>query len=387
MKPHRYYALLALAFILLAGLFLYHFFLQGGQTAISPDGSRYLAMARGETVDLPFNTRLVGPFVVSVIAYLFGVSVQTAFHLVTASSLLASLLLIIYLLASQGNSVTYQLGVLIAFGAELAVFYGFLPILVDGLLLLLTCLLIVALHKDKLALGLIIICLAALTKEYGVLLALPWAIHAYKKRARRGYLAAASLPVLLLTAAILLLPGQPGAYQNYQDYASTQLRYRAFWLYLDNLYNYLKLGYIQAWGAVWPVLLLSTLAIFKKYVARRAFAIEDLYYAIMMVTVPVLLTADWNRTFMILVPFASLAAISMPIAQRMRFGVPLALGGLATALSRSYYTVNFSGGTFPRFYKPAILTASIGASIWLIILSGSAASSSCKDAAQLAVKD
>ena len=182
MRTIKYYAYLALAFALVGSLFAYQFFYQDGRYSSTPDGIRYLAAARGETVDLPYNSRIVVPLVASLIARLTAVSVSTAFNILTITGLLGSLLLLVYLLERRGVFGLYSAALITAFGAGLAVFHGKYPTLVDMPLLLLTCLTIVALDHGKLFVALAIICIAALTKEYGVLLTLAWAIQAYKQK-------------------------------------------------------------------------------------------------------------------------------------------------------------------------------------------------------------
>jgi hypothetical protein len=305
---------------------------------------------------------------VACLTYLTGISVQTAFHIITAGCFISSLILLSHLLKKYAGSGLYQFGIVVALGSQLAVFYGLHPVLVDGVLLLLTCLMIVAIQKEKLVLSFIFVCLAALTKEYGVLLALPWAIFAYRKGVRRVYIFAfAFLPLILVLIAILSLPVQAGVYYGYEDYVVTQLKYQAIWLQTDNFYYYFKLAYFQAWGAVWPVLLMSILVVYRKYKDRTSFTKDEQLFSIMLLSLPILLTADWNRTLLLLIPFAIIVAGSLS-ALRFSFVIPLALGGFSTALARSYYYVILHGGTFPRLYKPFLLTLSIGSSIFLIII-------------------
>ncbi len=361
MRTIKYYAYLALAFALVGSLFAYQFFYQDGRYSSTPDGIRYLAAAQGETVDLPYNSRIVVPLVASLIARLTTVSVSAAFTILTITSLLGSLLLLVYLLERRGVFGVYSAAIITAFGAGLAVFHGKYPTLVDMPLLLLTCLTIVALDHGKLFVALAIICVAALTKEYGVLLTLAWAIQAYKQKGAY-IIVGAVLPVAAVMAAVLLSPSQPGVYPSHQSFLISQLKYQAFWLYPEYLFNYLKLAYFWAWGAVWPILLLSVWALIKTLRDESVFTMDQLRYSAMLFATPILLTGDWDRTFVLLVPFACLVLVSSHFARDVRFCFLLGVGGLSTALLRSYYIIPSNP------YKLILVLVSVSASAALVII-------------------
>src|SRR5262249_27600306 len=155
----------------------------GGSAHRILDSSAYLQISNGEQVSVPFNTRIVTPLLARLIASVAGLSPSAAFQVLTPITLLASLLLLSEAIRKRGGSATWQAGVLLAFGCSLAVTFGYTPVLADPMLLLLVCLTIAALDAGHLAVALSLACLAALTKEYGVVLGLVWSSHAY----RRGF--------------------------------------------------------------------------------------------------------------------------------------------------------------------------------------------------------
>lgn len=355
---------LALAFAVTGTLFAYRFF-QAGRDSLTPDGIRYLAAAQGETVDLPYNSRIVGPVIVSLVARSTGLSAHAAFDIVTAISLLASMLLLVFMLERRGAAVGYQVAVVLASGSAYAVFYGSYPVLVDGILLLLTCLLILALDYDRLALALVAVCVAALTKEYGALLALPWAVHARK---RSKIYVAALLPFALVIGAALLSPARPGVYTSHEAFVISQLKYQAFWLYPEYFFSFLKLAYFWAWGAAWPLLLFSVSVVLNKFVSRSALTMDEMRFLAVLVACPILLTGDWDRTFMLVTPFACITAMASPLTRELRFTLLLGAGGLATSMARSYYFSSNAGNVLPGAYKVVPLTVGIAASALLAII-------------------
>ena len=367
MRTIKYYAYLALAFALVGSLFAYQFFFQGGRYSSTPDGVYYLAAAQGETVELPYNSRIVVPLVASLIARLTAVSVSAAFHILTITSLLGSLLLLVYLLERRGVFGVYSAALVTAFGAGLAIFHGKYPTLLDMPLLLLTCLTIVALDHGKLFVALAIICVAALTKEYGALLTLAWAVQAYKQKGAYT-VACAILPVAVVVAAVLLSPSRPGVYPTHQSFLISQLKYQAFWLYPEYLFNYFKLTYFWAWGAVWPVLLLSAWALIKTLRDGSVFTMDDRRYGAMMFATPILLTGDWDRTFVLLVPFACLALASSHFARDVRFCLLLGVGGLSTAMLRWYYIPHYGEDTSVYFYKLILAVVSVSTAAALAVI-------------------
>jgi hypothetical protein len=322
--------LVAIALSLIAGVFAYQFFLQDGRHYVSPDGEWYLASARGEIAVEPFSLRIIGPLLISVLTTLTGLSPQAAFQLVTFASVIGSLLLLLKILRTHGAPFSYQLAILMAFGSGLAALFGHMPVLVDPLLLLFTCLFLFAVDRKGIAVGLMFVCLATLTKEYAVFLTLAWLVRAFRQIGWRA-VPISLVPVALLIAARALIPSLPNDYfsigaLNYQESL------------ISNPWTYFKTIYIWAWVALWPVGLLSVLGIVATIRQRSRLSIDQIQCCAMLLAVPVLMISDWDRTFVILVPFFCLAAASSArLVHKLRFSMLLCLGAFATALARPYY--------------------------------------------------
>lgn len=361
-----HYILISLALVLVSSIYFYQFYFQGGQSHLNPDGEHYLAYARGEIVERPFNTRMVGPAIAFLIAEAIGVSLPVAYHLITLIGFLGSLILLIILLDRHCAPVAYQVAVVISFGAGTAVLLGHAPVLVDALLLLFTCLTIIA--RARYLFGLGIVCLAALTKEYGVFLALPWVIQAYR---RKGMLYAAGvlLPFILLVSAVLFLPGlqydQHGSLGK-QGFLVSQFKYQLTQFKELGALVYGKTLYIWAWVALWPVVLISAFSVINKIIKRRSLPIEQAQYGILLITLPVLLSGDWDRSLLVLTPFAIIAVSRLSITQNTVFCFLLGTGGLATALARPYYTETI----VPRTFTISMIAVSVTASSLLAFFIG-----------------
>src|SRR5262249_28684864 len=150
----------------------------------------------------------------------------SAFELLTALELLASLMLIATILRRRGATPQWQAAVLLAFGCSLAVTFGYTPVLVDPLALLLVCLTIATVDRGYLAPALMFACLAALTKEYLILLGPVWAYHVYRRGHSRLAVAGAPMPVLVLLGAVMTFPaGSVFGFQGPQGFLSAMLGY------------------------------------------------------------------------------------------------------------------------------------------------------------------
>src|SRR5436853_376706 len=347
--------LLIRAFAIVARLYAYQFWIQGGRDYLNPDGYVYLAVARGEAVVRPHNTRLVVPFLASQVAGVLGLSTHTVFLIITPVCLFASLLLLAKLLAQRGVTPAYQAAVVLALGAALAVMFGHMPVLVDTPLLLLACLTIAALDRQKLLLALALVCVAALTKEYGVFLALPWAVEAYRKfgwRMAGGLL----IPFALLAVTVALQPAQPrvttGELFGYQQSLIAQF----------GLLAYGKTLIIWMWAALWPILGFLTFHVLSAARRRVTLTTDQLRYAAVLFSAPLLLLSDIDRVAMCIVPFACMAGATIGAFQEARFCALLACGGLATALARPLYT---EVGV-PRVFTLTMIAVCLAASTLLL---------------------
>jgi hypothetical protein len=332
----NYYLGLVAAFILVIGIYIYYARLFSPNIYSNLDSLQYLAAARGEVVGRPFDTRIIGPLIARLLANAMGVSLTFGFYILTATSLLVSLLCIVYLLKKKGATLAYQIAVIICLGASLAALYARTPILVDPLLLLLACLVTVGLSNDQIFITLGIICIAALTKEYGIALLMPWMIYIYRQKSR-WFLFCAVLPVIILSGAKLLSPVHENAYQNQASFLQSQIQYHYTMYQLYGLRVFLTNWYYFSWAALWPLVLTSIFILGKKLLHRLPVTTEEWHFAGMALFIPVLMTGDWDRTFAIIVPFACLAATSAVFTQQRIFNFLLAFGGLMASVSRSWF--------------------------------------------------
>jgi len=127
-------------------LFGLHFFVGGGRTKLINAQSSSMTVVRTwpwlRASDRVRPTTRVswGHFVASVIAFVSGVSSLAAFQIVTIASFIAALLLLRKIMSRQGARLEWQAAVLLALGCALAATFGYTPVMVDPLLLVLTCL-------------------------------------------------------------------------------------------------------------------------------------------------------------------------------------------------------------------------------------------------------
>jgi len=323
-----------------SGLYAAHFFLGGGLGHRILDSWAYLQMSDGQQVGVPFNSRILSSSAAALIAAATGLSASTVFDLLTPASLLWSLFLLRKIIGRRGGSQEWQAAVLLAFGCSLAVTFGYTPVLVDPTLLLFVCLTITALDGGRLALALAAVCAATLTKEYGVVLGVVWAFHAFhygfRKLACLGLiLPAATLLIVVLTRqsnSALGLPTWPAfAFHLMFEYQLSVFRVRG-------PADYGKLVYLWSWCAVWPTLFIGTFSLFFRRMGRVRMTADQVSFAIVLGTLPVLLLGDWIRSLIIMVPFACIVATAHPLARDRRFASLLAVGGLSTALARPFHS-------------------------------------------------
>src|SRR5215831_8773628 len=192
-------------------LFVLHFFLGGGRGKLITDSYAYVELSLGHGGGVPFNTRILQPLIASSVASFTTLNQVPAFELLTALELLASLILIATILSRRGATPHWQAAVLLSFGCSLAVTFGFTPVLADPLALLLVCLTIATLDRGYLAPAVMFACLAALTKEYLILLGPVWAYHAYRRGHPRLAIAGAPMPALVLLGAVITFPAGPAS--------------------------------------------------------------------------------------------------------------------------------------------------------------------------------
>ena len=331
-------ALVLLALCCAAALFVIHFLPGDGHRNIISDSHAYIAMSEGHPVGVPFSTRLLQPLLAASVASLTGLPNTASFQLLTAVEILLSLLLLISVLRFRGATPLWQAALLIAFGCSLAVTFAYVPVMVDPLLLLLACLTLAALDRNYLLLALGFACLAALTKEYGVVLGLIWGLHAYRKGHRGLACAGALLPFLMLLGARLLMPvGATGGFSGWQGFIQAMFGYHLSLLTFRGTFDYFKIQYMFSWSVIWPVLLLSSSIVLYRLRKRRSLTIDQLSFAVALTCLPVLLLGDWGRAFLIFIPFTLAVAPAHPLAKDKQFALALIIGGMSTALARPFH--------------------------------------------------
>jgi hypothetical protein len=349
---------LKIVFALLCAVALYafQFFFEGGDTYVSPDGRHYLALARGEEPAAPFNHRILKPAFASLTASISGLSLENSFRVLTAAEILASLIALSALLRQVNSPPAWQAAILAALGSALGVSFGHVPVLVDPLLLLWACLMLLALERGSLVLGLLLACAGALTKEYGIFLGFAWAAYAYRRGYRRLAFAGALLPA---AGYFLLMIGRPPSSGTNASFLELIRGTAAYELQILNSPQLPKVVYGWLWGVIWPVSSLATLAVFLRGPRQEKLDARQLAYAVMLAFTPFLLIGDWDRSFLILVPFACIAATAHTLSEDRAFCALLAAGGVCTALARPLYTVLQA----PASFTISMSVLSVGASL------------------------
>jgi hypothetical protein len=332
------------------------------------DSWAYLQLSDGQQVGVPFNTRILLPLVARLVADAAGLSASTVFDLLTPASLLGSLLLLRRIIQRRGGTEKWQAAVLVAFGCSLAATFGYTPVLVDPTLLLFVCLTIAALDAGHMVVALAVVCAATLTKEYGVVLGVVWAFHAF----RHGFRKLASLGLILPAVTLLIVvltrqsdsaPGLPSwpafAFHIMFEYQLSVFRMRG-------PADYGKLVYLWSWCALWPTLFIATSSLFYCRVGRVKMTADHVSFAIVLSTLPVLLLGDWIRSLVVIVPFACVVATAHPLARDRRFALLLAVGGLSTALARPFHSEN--PAPYLLILMMTILSAASSLAIGVILL-------------------
>ena len=303
------------------------------------DSWAYLTIANGRQATVPFNSRILGPGVAALIAALSGLSSSAVFKLLTPAALLASLLAIRRMIVKRGGSSEWQAAVLVAFGSSLAVTFGYTPVLVDPILLMLICLTLAALDSDRLPLAVALACVATLTKEYGASLGLVCALHAYG----RGFKRLASLALLLPAASLLIVlllrqSGEGIGFGSWPTYSSHLLfEYQLSVVRLRGPAEYSKLLYMWSWCGVWPVLVMAAYTFFSRFIEKRKLSADEVGFGVLLAGLPILLLGDWTRSLIVLVPFACIVATTSHLSRDRWFVLLVGIGGLATSLARPFH--------------------------------------------------
>lgn len=328
-----------LAMLCSVSLFALHFFVGGGRTRLITDSYNYLSMCQGEPPGTPFNTRVAGPFIAWVIASASGASNAAAFQILTFSAIVATLLLLRKLISEQGGSPEWQAAILLTLGCALAATFGYIPVMADPLLLFLTCSTLVALQRGHLAGAIVLAALAALTKEYGLLLGLVISIVAYRRGHRKAAFVGVLLPVISFLAATLLPAGSSGhGFQSWRSFVSAMFGYQLSLFQYRGPSEYPKFLYMWSWSALWPGLVMAFVITFSLLRRRIRMQDHEVAFLVMVVALPILLLGDWGRSLLIVVPFGCVVATSHSLAKNNQFAALLAIGGLSTALARPFHS-------------------------------------------------
>ncbi|MEK6303099.1 MAG: hypothetical protein AABO41_20495 [Acidobacteriota bacterium] len=344
-----------------SALYAVHFFLGGGLNHRILDSWAYLQISEGQQVAVPFNTRILSSSVAALMSAATGLSASTVFDLLTPASLLGSLFLLRKIIGRRGGTDEWQAAVLLVFGCSLAVTFGYTPVLVDPILLLFVCLTIAALDAGHLVVALVLVCAATLTKEYGLVLGVVWAFHAY----RRGFLKFAFLGLIPPAVTLLILvitrqsdsgPGLPSwnafAFHMMFEYQLSVFRLRG-------ITDYGKLIYLWSWCAVWPAFFIALCTLFYSRMRRVKLSVDQASFAIVLATLPVLLLGDWVRSLIVTVPFVCIVATAHALARDRWFVFLLAVGGLSTALARPFH----SGTPSPSLLTLMMTIVSVASSL------------------------
>jgi hypothetical membrane protein len=336
----RFRWLPSLAILLCCVIYAAHFFFGGGASHLILDSYAYLQLANGQQTSVPFNSRIAVPFLASLISSATGLSTSAAFKLLTPAELLATLFVLRGIIRRRGGSPEWQATVLLAFGCSLAVTFGYTPILVDPMLLLLTCLAIAALDSGYLFAALGLICVAALTKEYGLVLGLVWLFHASRRGLRKIAYLGFILPVAALLIVGFLRQSSAGVgFGGWQAFAYHLIfEYQLSVLRLRGPGDYARLVYMWSWCGLWPAFFISAFSLLYRLKRQIKITDDQVGFVLLLLTLPILLLGDWSRNLIVVVPFSCAVATAHPLARDRYFTLLLASGGLATALARPFHS-------------------------------------------------
>ena len=336
-RLHRFLPGLAVAISIT--LYVVHSIWGAGSSHRILDSWAYLKVSSGESAGVPFDVRILEPWLAAQVASLTGLSVSAVFNILTPLALLGSLLILKTRMNRRGTGWEWQSAVLLAFGCSLAVTFGYTPILVDPFLLFVTCLTIATLDAGKLLPALALTSAAVLTKEFGLYLGPVWSFYAYLRGYRKFACAGVIVPVTTLVIVVLarhstaagpFLGWRPYAYHYLFDYQLSVFRLRG-------LTSYPQLLYMGAWCSVWPALLVATMWIRPHVIRSTNIDVDLIGFVVLLISLPLLLLGDWSRNLIVLVPFASMVAANHPLARDRYFVGLIALGGLTTALARPFH--------------------------------------------------
>lgn len=316
-----------------------HFYQGGGQSKLINDSLAYLDMAEGRGAGPPFDTRVLVPKMASLIAATFGVTPMAAFQILTLVSLIAALVLLKAIIAGQGGSFEWQAAVLLALGAALAATFGYAPVMIDLFLLVITCLTVLAIHRDWLWACLILVLLAALTKEYGILLGFACSLVAWRRHQRQLSVLLTLLPVAAVLSLMTAGSTSKGRmFSTWELFISAMFDYHRYLFTFRGPLQYFEILYMWLWSVLWPVLFIAVGIIVSRLRNRVPKSDHEIGFFLMLLALPLLLLGDWGRALLIVVPFACAVATAHPLTKTSQFSALLAIGGASTALARPFHS-------------------------------------------------
>ncbi|MBI3650462.1 MAG: hypothetical protein HY231_05375 [Acidobacteria bacterium] len=89
---------------------------------------------------------------------------------------------------------------------------------------------------------------------------------------------------------------------------------------------------------------------------------DQIDFAFILLGVPLLMLGDWNRSLILLVPFACTASLSHPLTKDSSLSLLMIIGGITTSLN----TYAFSVSQPPRIFILMMIGLSIVASVFIL---------------------
>jgi hypothetical protein len=318
-----------------------------GSSYVSPDGAFYVALAQGSVFRPPVGNRVLKPYLAACLSSVMGLPTLQSFHALTLAELLGGLFCLLSALARGGASLHACAAALASLGLPMAVFYGAVPVLIDPTVFLFACLSLLCIEAAPFGVSLAVVCLSVSAKEYAIFLALPLACAEWCRGRRANAVAALAVPagvlVLLMHRASAGAPGpvlQSATVPALSAFLNRLLTYHRSLATSGGVGAYLKTLYIWSWAVAWPVLLV-TFADAVAAVRRPArTAAPDVYLLALVPSLPLLLLSDWDRSFLLIAPYAFFhQCIVRPHRRDGRFLAIVTAGCVATAFARPIYRV------------------------------------------------
>ena len=366
-----------LAFLLICGTYVVYYVCPGGgHTYISVDGrNNYVHMFDSVHIltsawpPAPYGTRVLQPFLALIVSALAHVSKFGAYKITVPIELAASLLLLGRIIRRRNRSHVWLISILVGIGLPLAVFYGSSDVQVDPLLLLMSCAVLDALDVGQIGWGLVFACLGVLTKEYGIFLGLAWGAYAARRHVRYAILIGLSAVVIPILVTFLALPrATAGLFAHSSRHSAGTFLFlltypiRSFEDAGPTVW--LTQSYKSAWFVLWPAIVLAAAFAFSiargrgevsgkriaqgqavpsttdgsqpEAVRRSSVNLQTdcIVFGWVALSTPLLLLGGWERSFLLLFPFAIAVCSWHPLSRDRLFAALIGIGGASIALER-----------------------------------------------------